>query len=108
MGRPRKFNNNAMPQLITRAMFLISRIATEHQVTLAEIEGPSRVWRIAWPRHLAIAAVRHHTGLTFKILGYLFKRDQHSVWNACSQVENLTQTDRKLRAEWERIVSLTP
>jgi chromosomal replication initiation ATPase DnaA len=105
MGRPLKLTPSQIPDLVSTAFSLVSQVAATHQVTLAELESRSRVWRIAWPRHLAIAAVRLRTGLPYKIIGAMFGRTPSDICRSCQQVASLTHTDRKLNTDWQRLLA---
>ena len=80
------------PSDITLAFQAINFIADRYHVTLADIEGHCREWRIVWPRWLAIHLVRTYTSLSWVKIGLLFNRHESVIRFAVAGVENQVQT----------------
>src|SRR5881296_1810561 len=58
----------------------LAAIAEAADVTLGELRGPSRDWRIVEVRHVAAAYLRSH-GLSLVAIGRLLGRDHTTVLN---------------------------
>ena len=80
------------PQQLALALRAISFIATRYHVTLEDLEGHNREWRIVWPRWLAIHLVRNYTSLPLPKIGLLFDRHRDGIRHALTGVERQVQT----------------
>ena len=80
------------PSDLTLAFQAIKFIAERYRVSLADLEGHCREWRIVWPRWLAIHLVRNYTSLSWEKIALLFNRTPDGVRAALAGVERQTQT----------------
>ncbi len=80
------------PSDLSLAFHAINFIAARYHVSLSDLEGPCREWRIVWPRWLAMHLVRNYTSLSWVKIARLFNREQTTVMNAIKGVENQVQT----------------
>lgn len=83
---------------------ILKLVTLRYDVTLAEIESPSRSWRIVWPRFLAIYLARKLTRIPIVRIARLFDRDPAAVCNAIEKVENEMASYPKRKTEVRRLV----
>lgn len=98
-----------LPQEETSANFSIQQIkekvSKHYQVSIADIEGESRVKAIAQARQMAIYLAREHTSSSFPILGQAFGNRNHStIMHAYKKAKALVQSPL-FRNELEEIQS---
>lgn len=92
---------------LARAENIINTAAAESGWTREELMGPSRRAHLAWSRHMAMAAIRRGTGLSFSEIAQLFNWRHHSsVMYACRRMENAAawrpEVDQMLD-QWARL-----
>jgi chromosomal replication initiator protein len=69
-------------------------ICTNFEITLDELCSPSRVARLAWPRHVAMYVVRELTDASLPAIGREFGGRNHAtVLNACRRTSERMATD---------------
>lgn len=70
-----------------------SEVAKHYRVTVAEIEGESRIKSIAQARRMAIYLAREHTNSSFPVLGQAFGDRNHStIMHSYKKAKALVQT----------------
>ena len=75
-------------------------VAARYALSVAELRGPSRAARIAWPRQLAIYLARHTTDTPLQGIGEAFGHRNHAtVLHACKRVAERIQADSEASAE---------
>lgn len=98
-----------LPQEQTSVEFSIheikEKVSKHYQVSIADIEGESRVKAIAQARQMAIYLAREHTSSSFPILGQAFGNRNHStIMHAYKKAKALVQSPL-FRNELEEIQS---
>jgi chromosomal replication initiator protein len=58
---------------------IVDRVAARHGLTLADLLGQSRIWRIARARQAAYAAIRIELGWSLPRIGRLFGGRDHTT-----------------------------
>ncbi len=78
---------NEKPHLTTAG---IKRVVADHfDVTIAELDGKCREWRIVFPRFVAYWLVRELMGFTLVEIGRQFGKDHGSVLNGIGAIKDL-------------------
>lgn len=75
---------------------IIQFICNYFQVERSELEGRSRVRRLAVPRSLCMFFLRKRTGMTYSEIGRIFDRDHTSVIHAINTIEDLVDSKDKI------------
>ena len=78
---------------------VVALVCHTFHVTPAQLESPSRVRDLVWPRHIAMLLIRRHAKLTTTHIGYLFGRCHASVLYAMKSLEREVQTNRAAARE---------
>lgn len=91
-----------MPETIIR---IVSRYY-QHQATLEDMVGPSRVTEIKIPRQICIFLIISFCDITLRDAGMLFNRDHTTVIHSRQKVRDLMDTDEKIKAQVERLISI--
>ncbi len=74
---------------------IIAAVCDLFDVTTAELQGPTKPWRICWPRFLAIYLIYKHTKYTHEQIAGLFNRSYGSISVALSRTQKHIDTDPK-------------
>lgn len=75
-------------------------VAARYRLSVAELCGPGRAPRVAWPRQLAIFLAREATGTSLQAIGAAFGARNHAtVVHACKRVAQRMATDSQISAE---------
>lgn len=72
---------------LTIATRIMEAVAKDNGFRLDDLAGPRRTAGLAWARHMAMAATRRATSLSFPQIGRLYNRDHSSVVYACQRIE---------------------
>ncbi len=94
------------PQLSTRVGIgrIQALVAARYELSLAELRGPSRATRVAWPRQLAIYLARQITDSPLQAIGEAFgDRNHATIVHACKRVVERVETDFEASAELEEL-----
>ena len=62
------------PADITTAFRAISFISSRYHVSLGDLDGHCREWRVVWPRWLAMFLIKRSTPMGLRKIAYLFDR----------------------------------
>jgi len=80
-------------------------VADYYGLQIKELNGPKRTRSLARPRQMAMALAKDLTEHSLPEIGDAFGgRDHTTVLHACRQIRNLTQTDGKLREDWDKLI----
>jgi chromosomal replication initiator protein len=79
-------------------------VASRYELSVAELRGPSRAARIAWPRQLAIYLTREATDTSLQAIGRAFgDRNHATVLHACKRVAERVVSDSQASAELDEL-----
>lgn len=67
----------AMP--MDRVSVILREIASQYEVTVADLRGPSRERRFAWPRGMAYIRLRDETPLSYPAIGRVLGGRDHTT-----------------------------
>ena len=93
--------NNNLP----KCQEIIDKIANKYGFNSKHLKGRRRKVEDIWPRHTAMTLCRL-LGVTYQQVGEAFGKDHGTVINACQNVQNLCDTEPRLRAEFEDLKEL--
>jgi len=94
------------PQASTRPRIgrIQDLVASRYELSVAELRGPSRAARIAWPRQLAIYLTREATDTSLQAIGRAFgDRNHATVLHACKRVAERVVSDSQASAELDEL-----
>lgn len=80
------------PSDVDVAFRAIKFISERYHVSLADLEGYCREWRIVWPRWLACFLIRKYTSMPWVTIALLFDRNENSIRDAVSGVNCQVET----------------
>lgn len=86
---------------------LIMRMVAEaFGVTYLDIIGQTRVAKVVLPRQVAFYIMRHHTAMSFPMIGkFVGNRDHTTVLHGAAKVADLLTHDKQLRQVVDTIVA---
>jgi chromosomal replication initiator protein len=70
-------------------------VARHYQLSVEQLESPTRTSQVAWPRQVAIHLARDLTGASLPAIGEAFHRNHSTVVHACKRVSERCQTDQQ-------------
>jgi chromosomal replication initiator protein len=70
-------------------------VARHYQLSVEQLESPTRTTQVAWPRQVAIHLARDLTGASLPAIGEAFHRNHSTVVHACKRVSERCQTDQQ-------------
>ncbi|MCL2039350.1 MAG: chromosomal replication initiator protein DnaA [Bacteroidetes bacterium] len=85
---------------------IIDKVSNQYNIKAELIESKSRKQEIALARQIAMKLARKHTELSLKTIGEKFNRNHATVIHACLTIENLLDTDTKIKEQYEAIETL--
>ncbi len=91
------------PSELSAAAIILRSVCRHFEVSLAQLECPSRSFQFVWPRHCAMVLIRERVKLPLAQIGLLFRRDHGTVMCAIRRHAAIIETDPKLRSEWEEL-----
>jgi len=86
------------------ADFVMRSAAAYFDLDIELLKKGKRDRPIVDARHIAMKIIRENTGLSLNQIGVLFHVHHATVLNACHKVDNLYQSDKKFRAQYEALV----
>ena len=92
------------PADITTAFRAISFISSRYHVSLGDLEGHCREWRVVWPRWLAMLLIKRSTPMGLRKIAYLFNRYPTAIHYALRAVETEVQTNRRRAVEVAEVI----
>ena len=92
------------PADITTAFRAISFISSRYHVSLGDLDGHCREWRVVWPRWLAMFLIKRSTPMGLRKIAYLFDRYPTAIQYALRTVENEVQTNRRRAVEVAEVI----
>ena len=92
------------PADITTAFRAISFISSRYHVSLGDLDGHCREWRVVWPRWLAMFLIKRSTPMGLRKIAYLFDRYPTAIQHALRAVENEVQTNRRRAVEVAEVI----
>lgn len=89
-----------------RAIRIIDAACDTYGVSYRELVGPRRMARIVFARHMAAAAIRAATGMTFEDIGaHLGGRDHTTIMASCRKVAIACDVAPARKAELEALIN---
>ncbi|NLA69203.1 MAG: chromosomal replication initiator protein DnaA [Gammaproteobacteria bacterium] len=80
-------------------------VADYYGLQIKDLLGKKRTRSLARPRQMAMALAKELTEHSLPEIGDAFAgRDHTTVLHACRQIRTLTQTDGKLREDWDKLI----
>ena len=80
-------------------------VADYYGLQVKDLLGKRRTRSLARPRQVAMALAKELTEHSLPEIGDAFAgRDHTTVLHACRQIRNLTETDGKLREDWDKLI----
>ena len=92
------------PADITTAFRAISFISSRYHVSLGDLDGHCREWRVVWPRWLAMLLIKRSTPMGLRKIAYLFDRYPTAIQHALRAVENEVQTNQRRAVEVAEVI----
>lgn len=81
-------------------------VSSFYNISIDSIESKSRKHEIALSRQLCMQIAKKLTNLSLKSIGAHFGgRDHSTVLHSCRAIDNYLETDKKVRADYEKIVN---
>lgn len=85
---------------------ILRMVAEAFGVTYLDLIGQTRVAKVVLPRQIAFYIMRHHTALSFPMIGkFVGNRDHTTVLHGAAKVADLLKHDETLRAVVNTIVA---
>ena len=77
---------------------ILSTIASYYNLSISQITGKIKTSNIAFARHIAIYLIRDMLNLSFKKIGDLFsKRDHSTIMHSVEKVEKMLKDDPQVQ-----------
>ena len=92
------------PADITTAFRAISFISSRYHVSLGDLDGHCREWRVVWPRWLAMFLIKRSTPMGLRKIAYLFDRYPTAIQHALRAVENEVETNPRRAVEVAEVI----
>lgn len=93
------------PADITTAFRAIAFICERYHISLEDLEGHCREWRLVWPRWLAILLIKRSTPMGPCQIAHLFNRYHTAILSALRGVENEVQTNGRRAIEVAEVLA---
>ncbi len=85
---------------------ILRMVAEAFGVTYLDLIGQTRVAKVVLPRQIAFYIMRHHTALSFPMIGkFVGNRDHTTVLHGAAKVADILKHDETLRAVVNTIVA---
>lgn len=85
--------------------FITEAVCLEYRVTLADLRRRDRCERLVWPRQMAMALLRTHTGQTLQVIGFFLERDHGTVLHAVEVLPDRLETNAVEQARYHRLTA---
>lgn len=85
---------------------IIDKVSMQYNIKGELIESKSRKKEIVLARQIVMYLARKHTALSLKTIGEKFNRNHATVIHSCTTIDNLLDTDAKLKEEYELLNSI--
>lgn len=101
------FKRAYSPRAFTPHDVIKRAVCAYYDITTHQIESPTRKRVIVQPRQIAMLLMKQETRLTLKMIGQqLGNRDHSSVSYGCKNAEDLIETDKRIKRQFDEIKAL--
>jgi chromosomal replication initiator protein len=83
---------------------IMSTVAKYYNIPLKDLRSPRRSRMLARPRQVAMALARELTEHSYPDIGEAFEKDHTTVLHASRKIEELRQTDLRIREDYENLL----
>lgn len=83
---------------------IMSTVAKYYNIPVKDLRSPRRSRMLARPRQVAMALARELTEHSYPDIGEAFEKDHTTVLHASRKIEELRQTDLRIREDYENLL----
>jgi chromosomal replication initiator protein len=83
---------------------IMSTVAKYYNIPAKDLRSPRRSRMLARPRQIAMALARELTEHSYPEIGSEFEKDHNTVLHASRKIEELRQTDLRIREDYENLL----
>ncbi|MGQ0619727.1 MAG: chromosomal replication initiator protein DnaA [Panacagrimonas sp.] len=83
---------------------IMSTVAKYYNIPVKDLRSPRRSRMLARPRQVAMALARELTEHSYPDIGEAFEKDHTTVLHASRKIEELRQTDLRIREDYENLM----